>query len=339
VIVVSYNSRDALAASLPPLAAQLGGDDELIVVDNASDDGTPEAAQRAAPAAHVIRNSDNAGFAAACNTGAQAAGGDLLVLLNPDAVPAEGFADAIRRPWIQGRAWRAWMGLVTSGGGQFVNTSGGVVHFTGISWAGQAGEPVDRAPREPREVPFVSGACFAIPRRTWVEHGGFAEHYFMYCEDVDLSLRLRLDGAAVGIEPRARVDHDYEFAKGKRKWRLLERNRWATILRTYPGALLLMLIPALLLTELGVTLAAIAGGWGLQKARAWVDILVALPRLLRERRAIQARRRVSSREFARWLTAELDSAYLGRAASSAPLRAGLRAYWRVVLALLRIARA
>ena len=78
------------------------------------------------------------------------------------------------------------------------------------------------------------------------------EPFFLYQEDVDLSLRLRLAGGTIGIEPAARVDHDYEFAKGPAKWRYLERNRWAMILRTYPLALLLLLTPALLATEIAL---------------------------------------------------------------------------------------
>jgi GT2 family glycosyltransferase len=338
VIVVSYNSREALEASLPPIAAQLGDADELIVIDNASVDRSAEAAQQAAPRAHVIRNPSNVGFAAACNAAAAAATAELLVLLNPDSRASDGFCDAIRRPLADGRGWAAWMGLVTSDRGRTINTSGGTLHFTGLSWAGKAGAPVEQAPGAPDEVAFVSGACFAIPRATWERHGGFDGRYFMYCEDLDLSLRLRLEGGRLGIEPAARVDHEYEFAKGKRKWRLLERNRWATIVRTYPAPLLVLVTPALVLTELGVTAAAIAGGWAPQKLRAWGETLAGLPRLMRERRAIQAQRRISSSEFARWLTADLDSAYLGRAATSGVLRAGLRAYWRLVLSLLRMAR-
>ena len=58
----------------------------------------------------------------------------------------------------------------------------------------------------------------------------------MYGEDVDLSLRLRLAGWGVGVVPAARVEHDYEFAKGDYKWFHLERNRWWTVLGAYPGA-------------------------------------------------------------------------------------------------------
>ena len=77
---------------------------------------------------------------------------------------------------------------------------------------------------------------------------------------------------------------------------------------------------------------------GLQKLLANGDVVRALPRLLRERRAIQARRAVGTREFARFLTPDLSSEYLGRLAGSRLLRMALRAYWGAVRAALRAAR-
>lgn len=338
VVIVTHSSRDALARTLPALLGELRSTDELIVVDNASDDGTPELVRELAPDARVIETGGNAGFAAGCNAGAEAASGELLILLNPDAVPQPGWREAIARPHADGRGWSAWMGLVTEDEGRRVNTRGGVVHFTGIAWAGGAGRPL-AGPIGAGEVSFASGACLAIPLERWRAAGGFPPEFFLYHEDVDLSLRLWLAGGRVGIEPAARVDHDYEFAKGPAKWRYLERNRWATIVRTYPVSLIVLLAPALLATELAVWIAALAGGWAGQKLRAKLDLARWLPRLLRERRAIQATRAVGAADFAWRLTAGLDSEYLGRAAGSEPLAALLRAYWSAVLALLSLGRA
>jgi GT2 family glycosyltransferase len=327
VVVVTHEHAPALHALVRGLALRDG--DELIVVDNASTDGSAEEARRLG--AQVMANPDNRGFAAGCNQGAAAARGELLLLLNPDSVPQPDFRDAIERPWVAERGWAAWMGLVVAG--DVVNTSGGVVHFTGLAWAGEAGEPAAGASAAaPREVGFVSGACLAIPRATWEALGGFPEEFFMYHEDVDLSLRLRLRGERIGVEPTARVDHDYSFAKGALKWRMLERNRWATVLRCWPAALLVLLAPALAATEVAIWVAALAGGWAGAKAGASVDVLRALPRLLRERRAIQLERRISPAEFADGLEADLSSPYLGRASVVSP---ALRAYWRVVRSLLR----
>ena len=267
VIVVTYNSSAALAAALPPLIVQLDPHDELVIVDNDSSDETLSVVLDLAPAATVIETGGNVGFAAAANAGAAVATGDLLVFLNPDATAAPDFADAIAAPLRDDRGWAAWMGLVTAESGSVVNTNGGVVHFTGIAWAGEAGRPAPGTLAGPRETAFLSGACLAIPRAHWDRAGGFAEAFFMYHEDVDLSLRLRLAGGRLGVEPTAIVDHDYEFAKGPDKWRALERNRWATIVRCYPGRLLFVLAPALLATELALLIVAAAGGWLPQKLR------------------------------------------------------------------------
>jgi GT2 family glycosyltransferase len=319
---------------LRALTAELRDDDELIVIDNASSDGTPHAAREAAPAATVIEVGENLGFAAASNRGAALSWATLLLFLNPDAVVATGFRHAIELPLSEDRGWVAWQGLVTADGGRLINSRGGAVHFTGIAWAGGAGEPVTNEPAEESEPGFASGACLAVPADVFERVGGFAEPFFLYHEDVDLSLRLRLAGGRLGVEPRARVDHDYEFAKGPEKWRRLERNRWATVIRTYPGALLGLLLPALLATELALVPISISGGWAQKKLLSWLDVARWLPRLLRERREIQSGRRVAPGAFARALTPDLDSSYLGAPGRSRLLRAALRAYWSAVLALL-----
>jgi N-acetylglucosaminyl-diphospho-decaprenol L-rhamnosyltransferase len=335
VIIVTHESSGSLPRTVPAVLAELRPGDELIVVDNASSDGSPELARELAPDATVIETGANLGYGAGNNRGAEVAKADLLCFLNPDAVPAPGFRDAIADPAAGGRDWGAWQGLVTADGGRVVNTHGGAVHFTGIAWAGGAGEPLDEAVMaEPPEPGFVSGACLAIPRKSFLCLEGFDQDFFLYHEDVDLSLRLRLSEAHLGVVTDARVDHDYEFAKGPAKWRYLERNRWATLIRTYPSALLILVLPALLLTELALVPVSIAGGWFGQKLRAWGETLRWLPRLLGERRRIHAAPGVPAREFAAGLTADLDSAYLGAAGRSRLLRAGLRAYWALVLAVL-----
>jgi GT2 family glycosyltransferase len=335
VVMVNHNEGEVAANAAREIARQLRPGDEIVVYDNASSDGTPDLVSAAAPAANVIRGDENLGFTGACNRAAAAASGELLLFLNPDTRPAPGFCDAIRRPLEEERGWSAWQGLVTQDDGRHVNTAGNVMHFTGISWTGMYGEPVERVPDEPREIAIVSGACLAIPRELWVAHDGFPERFFMYCEDVDLSLRLRLEGGVLGIEPTALLDHLYDFDKGVvPKWELLERNRWATVLRIYPGPLLALTLPALILAELPLLAAALASGWGGDKLRAMTAVLKDLPRTLAERRAIQAKPRASSAEFARTVTAELSSPILGAVGRVRIVNAALGLYWRVVRAAL-----
>jgi len=334
VLIVAWESRDDLARTLPALLPELGDGDELVVVENKPGDGSAEVVRELAPAARIVRMGRNSGFAGGCNAGAEAASGDLLVILNPDAAPQPGFGEAIRRPWREGRGWAAWQALVADGSGSEINSAGNPVHFTGIVWAGGHGRPVAEAPPA-GEVPVLSGACLAIPMANWRRAGGFPERFFMYHEDVDLSIRLRMEGGIVGIEPAAVVAHDYEFSPSTEKWRRLERNRLAFLVRTYPAPLLALLAPALLATELALLFVAVAGGWFRQKLAADLDLLRWLPRLLRERRRLQHRRIVGAAEFASWLTPDLDSPFISPIARSTPARLLLRTYWQAVRRLLR----
>jgi GT2 family glycosyltransferase len=333
VLIVAWNSREELARTLPALLPELTQGDQLIVVDNGSDDGTSEAIRAGAPEAKIVQMGRNVGFAAACNAGAGEASGDLLIVLNPDAAPLPGFGETIRRPWLEGRGWAAWQALVAEAGGTEINSAGNPVHFTGIVWAGEHGRPIAEAPPA-GEVVALSGACLAIPLRTWRELEGFRSRFFLYYEDVDLSLRLRLRGDTLGIEPAAIVAHDYEFGAREHKWRWLERNRLAFLIRDYPAPLLVLLAPALAGAELAILLLAVSNGWGGQKLRANLEVLGWLPRLLVERRRIQRARAVSSAEFASWLTPDLASPFIAPAARSLPARLLLRGYWRLVRLLL-----
>jgi hypothetical protein len=131
------------------------------------------------------------------------------------------------------------------------------------------------------------------------------------------------------------VEHDYEFgASAGHKWRWLERNRLAFLVRTYPAPLLALLAPALVATELALLAVSSRAGWGDQKLAANAEALRWLPRLLRERRRLQRERTVGAAEFASWLTPDLDSPFIAAAVRSGPVRLALRAYWRAVRALL-----
>jgi GT2 family glycosyltransferase len=330
VVVVAYDSGAELPRTLALARAQLRPGDELVVVDNASrDDG---AAVAAAAGARVLRRAANDGFGAGCHAGAGATRAPLLLFLNPDARLAPGALDALRGAAVEQSRWGAWQALVVLPGGERVNTSGGVVHWLGLAWAGQCEAPIAAAPAAPVEVAFASGAALVVRRAAWDEVGGFDPAYFMYVEDVDLSLRLRLAGWDVGVVPAARVEHEYSFDKGDYKWFHLERNRVWTVLGAYPPALLAVTAPALLGFELALLAIAARDGWLGAKLRAQAAALRSLPWALRRRRALQARRRIGVAAFAGALTASLDSPNLSAPAPLARLQA---LYWRLASRALR----
>jgi GT2 family glycosyltransferase len=335
VVIVTHQSVDALPATLGALGPQLREGDEVVVVDNASTDGSPALARDLLPAATVIETGVNLGFAGGCNAGVRASSAPLVLLLNPDCEAQPGCLDALRACADERPGWGAWQALVALPGGETVNTAGNVVHYLGFGWSGGLDRPVGEVAGGPEEVGFVSGAAMVVRRAAWEAAGGFDERYFMYGEDLDLSLRLRLAGWALGVVPAARVEHDYTFTKGDYKWYFLERNRWWTLLGAFPSRLLALLAPALLAFELVLLLAAWRGGWLGAKLRSQRDVLRALPEIRARRREVQATRAIAPRAFAGWLVAHLDSPVLVAATRIPGAEALTALYWRLVLAALR----
>ena len=326
VVVVTHNSAQSLPMLLQELGAQLRPDDELVVVDNASSDGTAGLARAQGPVVRVIDGHGNVGFGAGCHIGARATEAPLLFFINPDCRLAPGCVERLRAVATERPGWGAWQAAVMLPEG-LINTDGGVVHYIGIGWAGDCGKPAATMPAEPREVGFPSGAALVIRKEVWEQLGGFDPAYFMYSEDLDLGLRLWLAGSAVGVVPEAQVIHSYEFDKGPQKWFWLERNRWRTVLSVYPLSLLLVLAPVLIATELVLLLVAAGEGWLASKVRAQIAVLRSLPEIAARRRLVQATRRVAVTDFTSHLSSSLDSEYLSLSSHS-PAVALQAAYWR-----------
>jgi N-acetylglucosaminyl-diphospho-decaprenol L-rhamnosyltransferase len=320
VVVVTHQSAEHLAGLIGAVAGQLADGDELVIVDNASTDGTPERARALSERATVIETGENLGFAGGCHVGAGSTRAPLLLFLNPDCRPQPDCLERLRAGSQQHPHWDAWQAAVLLDE-QHINTSGGVVHYLGVGWAGDCERPLSALPAHDREVAFPSGAAMVVRRAAWLATGGLDREYFMYGEDLDLGLRIWLNGRRVGVVPGARVIHNYEFDKGDAKWFWLERNRWRTVLSVYPAALLMVLMPALVAAELGLLAIAAREGWLGAKLRAQAATIVGLPRTFARRRTVQRGRDIGAREFAEHLTGSLDSPYLavgGRPWLSAP---------------------
>lgn len=336
VVVVTHNSADSIATLLRELGDQLRPDDELVVVDNASSDGTAELARSLGPLVRVIESPGNVGFGAGCQVGAHATEAPLLFFINPDCRLTPGCLDHLRAAAAEKPEWGAWQATVLLPDGR-INTDGGVVHYIGIGWAGDCGKPVEVMAAREHEIGFPSGAALVIRRPMWDQVGGLDPSYFMYSEDLDLGLRLWLAGSAVGVVPQARVIHSYEFDKGAQKWFWLERNRWRTLLSVYPRALLFVLAPMLIATELVLLVVAARDGWLTSKLRAQAALLRSLPEIARRRRSVQATQRVGVAAFSSHLTSSLDSEYLSLA--NKPWAVALQAaYWRAAQWALRAPR-
>ncbi|MGH9243229.1 MAG: glycosyltransferase family 2 protein [Acidimicrobiales bacterium] len=221
VVIVTYNNDRTLLRSLEALLGGSRPPDEVVVVDNASSDGRPlEAAERLDELIRVVREPSNLGFCATNNVGYQALGEHPHVLfLNPDAfVTATFLADAIGR--LEREPTIGAVGPKLSGFDVTSSAPTGRIDSTGIyqtaygRYYDRGRGEVDRGQYDgpPADVPALCAAAMLCRRAALddvapPDGAVFDESFFMYKEDIDLSLRLRRHGWRLVVDPSLVVYH------------------------------------------------------------------------------------------------------------------------------------
>jgi GT2 family glycosyltransferase len=329
-IVVAFDSGAALTRCLDALREDAV---DVVVVNNGARGLEIEDAERR-EGVRVVESERNGGFGAGCNRGAASTDADVLVFLNPDTVAQPGAVAALLRRLEDRGVGVAQARLRLLRQPELLNSSGNVLHVSGLAWPGGYEDPADEL-TQPREIAYASGAALAIRAELFHELGGFAEELFLYQEDLELCWRVRLRGLAIVVEPEADVLHDYVLDRSdRRKEYYLERNRLVFVLTAYSARLLLLLAPVLVAVELGIALLALRQGWLREKAGGWAWLAGNRSWLDGRRRETQALRRVSDRQLARFLTPVLDPRMLELPPGIGALNGLVSAWWRGVRVLL-----
>lgn len=243
VLIVSYNTRELTLACLGSVARETHGIRyEVVVVDNASSDGSAEAVARAFPEVRLIRSRENLGFACGVNLAAGSAGAEYLLLLNPDTEVLDGaiqrlvefarsrpgagiyggrtlFADGSLNPGCCFRRMTPWTLLCRALGLSTLFADSPVFNSEGYGgWKRDV----------PRSVEIVQGSFLLIRAETWRELGGFSRDFFMYGEEADLCLRAAALGFRPCFSPAATIVHHgggSEPVKADKQIRLLAAKR------------------------------------------------------------------------------------------------------------------
>lgn len=281
-VIVNYNAGEHLLACVRSL--RVDGVAEVIVVDNASTDGSLAALAAGDPDTRIVHAGGNLGYGRAANRGAALAAHDLVLVLNPDVVVEPGTLKALTGALTLGAGTPGdRLGIVgprieMPDGRLYpsARTFPSLVDAIGHGFLGLV------APRNPwsrryklldwdhagfTTVDWVSGACLLARRQCYEQIGGFDEAYFMYLEDVDLCWRAWRAGWQVGYEPAARVAHVQGVSTDQRPYRMIvahHESLWRFARRTTSGA------KRVLLPVVGVGLAvrcALACGQRWQEGR------------------------------------------------------------------------
>jgi GT2 family glycosyltransferase/glycosyltransferase involved in cell wall biosynthesis len=256
VVVVNFNGRQHLTPCFGSLLKQDYPADlvELILVDNASQDGSLELMAESFPSVKVLTNAGNVGFAPAVNQGAAAASGRYLVLINNDAYADPGYLKALVEAVDANRE----RGVVCAGAqmldwyGRQIDFVGGGVNFYGMGNQFFHQLPVGALTVGAHELLFACGGAMLVDRQVFLRLGGFDESFFAYFEDVDFGWRLWVYGYRVLFVPEAIVHHRLHATSSTMHSyqlnTLFERNALITIIKNYEDANLYQVLgPALLL--------------------------------------------------------------------------------------------
>lgn len=205
-MVVSYNTRKLLLECLDSVVeAAQGASIELVVIDNASEDGSFEAVREAYPQATATRNSTNIGFGAACNQGITATSSPFILLLNSDArltTPAfQALCDCLEeneRCGAAGCRLISAAGVVVNNTRNFLTPFNQAFEIAGIKLRSRRLQRSYRPSLDSTlvdcSVDWIDGACLMLRRAALDEIGLFDEQFFMYSEDEDVCFRLRKQG-------------------------------------------------------------------------------------------------------------------------------------------------
>lgn len=223
IIIVSWNVRDLLRACLCSLTtAPCALTPELIVVDNASVDGSAEMVAAEFPQARVVANATNRGFTAANNQGLALAHGRYVLFLNPDTevvgdalATMVAYMDAHPEVGALGPQLRYGDGSLQSSRRRFPTLATALFESTPLAWHWPPGRNpwaqryymTDTPDDQTQPVDWVVGAALLVRRAVLDQVGGFDEGYFMYSEELDLCRRIKAAGWEIHYFPHARIIH------------------------------------------------------------------------------------------------------------------------------------
>ncbi len=305
--IINHNGENYLVETLESALGQGDGFKEILLVDDASQDGSLKIVRERFPSVKVIQLFENLGPAAARNAAIDRASGDRIVFVDNDVCMDVDCVDRLQQALDEHpRAVAAMPCVLFAHQQDVVQYTGGEAHFLGLMSLHDENRPVQLLATETRKIGSIVTACFLLDRRRWGRERPFDESFFIYLEDHDFGLRSRLLGHDILSVPSARCFHR-EGTPGlslrktgrysDKRLVCLIRNRWLIILKNYSLRSLLLLAPVFAVYELCQFLIVIKKGWLLPWMNAFTGVLKNAVVLMKRRQAIQRRRRRPDREL------------------------------------------
>jgi len=294
VIVVNWNGKQHLENCFSSLLKQDYPDIEIIMVDNASNDGSVNFIKEKFPEIKLVQNQTNIGFGSAVNKGIDMGKGEYFLFLNNDlSLKQDCISELIKsleKPDVGGAVPK----ILFFDKRDTINSFGVDVNYVGIACPRFIYEK-DREDLKKEEIPC--GGIFMFSRNIVDKLGGFDESIFFYHEDHDLSWRIRLLGMKLIANPKAVIYHKYHFSRSKDKFYYSEKNRLYLLLKNYNLKTLVLILPAVFLVEIAELFFALSQGWFIKKIKSYHEILMMVPSIIKKRKFVQKTRMIPDKEI------------------------------------------
>lgn len=215
VILLNYNGLRFLVPCLESVLADTYTPKEILLVDNASTDGSMNLAWAYQDRITIVQNPQNYGFPKGCNQGIELARGDVIVLLNVDTVVREGWLEKLIQPLLHDETLAMTGSKLLFPDSNLIQFAGGVMEPNGLTHHEGYGLPDGEEFNQPREVDYLTGASVAIRRDVLDRLGGLDEGFPLYYEDLDFCYRVRQAGYKILYQPESVVYHFETFGTKK----------------------------------------------------------------------------------------------------------------------------
>ncbi len=305
--MINYNGEQYLEESLGSVFSQDVKFEDILLIDNASNDNSLEIVRNKFPDVKIIQLEKNCGAAAARNIGFQRVSCDMVLFMDNDVSLADGCAFQLLKSLDENHnAAAAMPKVVYSSDRNMIQYDGAQSHFLGLMTLHNENQPLVTSINETRKIGSLVTSCFIVDRKKWGDSDPFDETFFLYHEDQDFGYRIRSLGHEI-LSVSAAVCYHREGTQGlslrrdgkysKKRVFYLIRNRWQIILKNYESKTLLLLSPIFIIYEIFQFGGVLKKKWLQEWLKANFWIMLHFNEIIYKRREIQKARLIPDHEI------------------------------------------
>lgn len=308
IIILNYNTGQLLLDCVNSILNTNYPAYEIILVDNASKDGSHKKCKEKFPQINLIENTKNLGYCEGNNIGIRLAKGEFVVILNPDTLVDPNWLKELITAYKKNGEGLYQPKFLTTTDHNILMSTGNMIQLFGFGYSRGKGEQDKGMFDKLERIGYASGTCLFTATKTMQKLGMFDPFLFAYHDDLDLGWRAALQNIPSYYVPSSIVYHPpegFSFKWSPFKYYLLERNRQYCLLTHYARSTFYKMLPSLLLVEMAVFFFYWKKGMLKQKILASIDILTNTIQIKNKYKQIQSERKINDKEIIRLFQDEL----------------------------------